>query len=95
MARVRAAEPALRQGRQVLRARGEKPGLFAVSRILNGREVLVAFNTSTAPIEANVEVDVASLAFTALHGKCAPTASAPGSVRVKLAPLDYIVCAAK
>jgi glycosidase len=95
MARVRAAEPALRQGRQVLRARGEKPGLFAVSRILNGREVLVAFNTSTAPIEANVEVDVASLAFTALHGKCAPAASAPGSVRVRLAPLDYIVCAAK
>jgi glycosidase len=95
MARVRAAEPALRQGRQVLRARGEKPGLFAVSRILNGREVLVAFNTSTAPIEANVEVEVASSRFAALHGVCAPTASAPGSVRVKLAPLDYIVCAAK
>jgi glycosidase len=95
MARVRAAEPALRQGRQILRARGEKPGLFAVSRILNGREVLVAFNTATASIDANVEVDVASLAFTALHGNCAPTASAPGSVRVKLAPLDYIVCVAK
>jgi glycosidase len=95
MAKVRASEPALRRGKQVLRARGEKPGLFAVSRLLDGREVLVAFNTSTAPIEVNVEVNVTSLAFIALHGPCAPTASAPGSVRVTIAPLDYVVCATK
>ncbi len=94
MARVRATEPALRRGKQVLRARTDKPGLFAVSRLLDGREVLVAFNTSTEPLEANVEVEVGSLAFTSLHGNCAPAASAPGSVRVKIAPLDYVVCAA-
>ncbi len=94
MARMRAAEPALRRGKQTLRARTDKPGLFAVSRLLDGREVLVAFNTSTEPLEANVEVEVGSLAFTSLHGNCAPAASAPGSVRVKIAPLDYVVCAA-
>ena len=94
MARMRAAEPALRRGKQTLRARTDKPGLFAVSRLLDGREVLVAFNTSTNPLEANVEVEVRSLAFASLHGNCAPAASAPGSVRVKIAPLDYVVCAA-
>ena len=94
MARMRAAEPALRRGKQTLRARTDKPGLFAVSRLLDGREVLVAFNTSTNPLEANVEVEVGSLAFASLHGNCAPAASAPGSVRVKIAPLDYVVCAA-
>jgi glycosidase len=94
MARMRAAEPALRRGKQTLRARTDKPGLFAVSRLLDGREVLVAFNTSTEPLEANVEVEVGSLTFASLHGYCAPAASAPGSVRVKIAPLDYVVCAA-
>ncbi len=95
MARMRAAEPALRRGKQILRARTDKPGLFAVSRLLDGREVLVAFNTSTAPIDVNVQVDVESMVFKSLHGICAPTASAPGSVRVKLAALDYVVCAAE
>jgi glycosidase len=94
MARVRAAEPALRRGKQVLRARTDKPGLFAISRLLDGREVLVAFNTSTAPITANVQVEVGSMSFKSLHGPCSPTAWAPGSVRVTIAPLDYVVCAA-
>jgi glycosidase len=94
MARMRAAEPALRRGKQVLRARTDKPGLFAVSRLLDGREVLVAFNTATTAINVNVEIEVGSSTFRSLHGKCAPNASAPGSVRVAIAPLDYIVCAA-
>jgi glycosidase len=94
MGRMRAAEPALRRGKQMLRARTDKPGLFAVSRLLDGREVLVAFNTSTAPIDVNVQVEVGSMSFKSLHGTCAPTVSAPGSVRVKIAALDYVVCAA-
>jgi glycosidase len=93
LARIRSAEPALRRGTQVLRARRDKPGLFAVSRILDGREVLLAFNTSTAPIAENVEVETTSQTFTALHGACAPEASAPGSVRVTIAPLDFVICA--
>jgi glycosidase len=93
LARIRAAEPALRRGTQILRARQDKPGLFAVSRILDGREVLLAFNTSTVPISENVEVGVDALRFTALHGPCVQAASAPGSVRVTIAPLDYVICA--
>jgi glycosidase len=95
LARIRAAEPALRRGAQILRARNDKPGLFAVSRLLDGREVLLAFNTSTAPLTAQVEVEVGSQSFRTLAGTCAPTASAPGSVRVTLAPLSYAVCAAQ
>ncbi len=89
-----AAEPALRRGRQVLRARTDKPGLFAVSRLLDGHGVLVAFNTSTAPIDVNVEVDSASLNFDAVYGVCAPNAAAPGSIALKIPALDYVICAA-
>jgi neopullulanase len=93
LARIRRSTPALTAGASVVRAMSEKPGLFAVSRILDGREVLLAFNTSTAPISENVEVGINSLNFTTLHGPCAPTASAPGSVRVTIAPLDFVICA--
>lgn len=94
MARVRAADPALRRGEQVVRAYGDTPGLFAISRRApsGGGETLVAYNTSNAPISANVTVDAGSTAWTALHGRCASRATAPGSVRVEIAPLDYIVC---
>ncbi|GFE76770.1 alpha-amylase family glycosyl hydrolase [Novosphingobium sp. TCA1] len=95
---LRVKTPALTDGRSVTRAASEKPGLVAVSRFdpKTGREVLLAFNTSTAPISAQVAVDPASLAFEALAGTaCAATASAPGSVRVELPPLGFAVCAAK
>ena len=97
LAKLRSATPALRRGRQVTRAAGDKPGLFAVSRFdpVTGQEVLIAFNTSTATIDANVQVEVGSLRFKGLAGVCQPAASAPGSVRVKLAPLAYAVCAAE
>ncbi len=95
-ARVRTAEPALRRGRQMLRARDEKPGLLAVSRFdpVTNREVLIAFNTSTTAIEANVEVETRSQRFSALLGQCPQAASAPGSVHLSLPPLGYAVCAA-
>ena len=94
LARIRSATPALRRGTQIVRAASDKPGLLAISRFdpETRREVLIAFNTSTAPIEAQVEVDTASTRFVSLHGTCAPAASAPGSVRVTLAPLDYVIC---
>jgi len=97
LARIRTSHHALTRGRQELRAWGDKPGLFAVSRFDpdTGKEVLIAFNTSTAPLSANVLVDQASTAFAPLHGRCAATASAPGSVKVDLAPLDFIICEAK
>jgi glycosidase len=97
LARIRTSHHALTRGRQVPRAWGDKPGLFAVSRFDpdTGKEVLIAFNTSTAPLTANVLVDDKSTAFTALHGACEPKAAAPGSLKVSLAPLDFIICEAQ
>ena len=93
MAGIRAAEPALRRGRQVVRAYGDEPGLFALSRLMDdGSEVLVLFNSSTALVTAQVEVEPTSLQWQALRGDCAPESSAPASVRVSVPPLDYLVC---
>lgn len=98
LARLRTAHPALRRGREVIRARGDQPGLFALSRFdpESGAETLIAFNTSTAPIRAQVEVDARSDQFTTLAGaECAASASAPGSIAVSLPPLSYSVCAVR
>jgi glycosidase len=96
LATLRRAHAALRSGRQVVRNYSESPGLFAVSRLdpATGREIAVAFNTSLQPLTTTMEVDASSRRFTSLHGKCASEVAAPGSYRVVLAPLDYIVCAA-
>ena len=93
---VRRAQAALRSGRQVVRNYAESPGLFAVSRIdpTTGREIAIAFNTSLQPLSTVIEVDAGSRRFSALYGHCESEVSAPGSYRVVLAPLDFIVCAA-
>ena len=97
VAKVRTDTPALRRGRQLVRASGQKPGLFAASRFdpTTGKEVLLLFNTSTQPVTQNVTVEVTSRRFSALAGQCATEASAPGSVSVSLAGLGYAVCAAE
>jgi glycosidase len=95
LADVRKANPALRHGATVFRAGEEEPGLLAFSRILDGREVLVAVNTSTKPIDRNVVVETGSSTFTTLAGTCPSRATAPGSVRISLPPLGYAVCDAR
>jgi glycosidase len=97
LAHMRTANAALRRGRQIVRNYSDKPGLFAVSRMDpdTGQEILVAFNTSTAPLSVEVEIDPASRHFEALHGACAPQPDAQGSYHVTLEPLDYVVCAAR
>ncbi|MEO8618251.1 MAG: alpha-amylase family glycosyl hydrolase [Sphingomicrobium sp.] len=97
LAKVRQQTPALRRGRQVVRSSAQTPGLFAASRFDSdsGKEILLLFNTSDKAIDANVAVEVASRSFATLAGTCVATASAPGSVRVSLAPFAYSVCAAK
>jgi glycosidase len=97
LARVRAAEPALRRGRQVLRADSKLPGLFAVSRFdpASGREVVLAFNTSEQPVDMRIEVSPRSRAFEALSGSCAQAVVEPASYRIVLAPLAWAVCAAR
>jgi hypothetical protein len=78
MAALRASDPALRRGEQVVRAYGDNPGLFAISRRApsGGGETLVAFNTGSTPISANVVVDAGSMRLASSHGRCAPRSSA-------------------
>ncbi|MDR6147122.1 glycosidase [Sphingomonas sp. SORGH_AS870] len=97
LARLRVANPALTRGRQVVRARGDAPGLFAVSRFDpdTGREFVIAFNTSAKPIAQAVQVETASQRFTAMAGPCAPKAAAPGSLMFDLPAFGYAVCAAE
>src|SRR3546814_15347230 len=74
---------------QKLRAAGDTPGLLAISRFdpRTGREILLAFNTSTEALAANVAVEVGSATFAPLAGTgCSAAATAPGRVRVSLAP---------
>jgi neopullulanase len=98
MARIRAADRALRRGAQrVLGYTLDAPGLFAIAREApddGGEQTLVFFNTGTAPLAANVWVDPALARFHSVHGACRPRAEAPGSYRVELAPLDFLVCRA-
>jgi neopullulanase len=97
LSKIRHASPALRRGKTIVRNHGEKPGLFAFTRIdeASGQEIFAVFNTSTAPIKANVELDVKTTGFTALIGNCPALVSAPGSAAVELAPLDYAICTVK
>jgi len=96
LARLRHQSAALRRGRQLVRSYGPKPGLFAVSRIdPNTRaETVVAFNTSTSPITAQVVIEQESLHFVPMHGHCSGGPTAPGSYRVEIPPLDYVACMA-
>ncbi len=95
LARLRTQDETLRRGAMRVRFAGEKPGLFAFSRVLDGRETLVALNTGDRPLSAPVLVEATSQSWASLHGNCAASATAPGSVRVEIAALDYIVCQAR
>jgi glycosidase len=95
LAALRRGHAALRRGAQIVRNYDEEPGLFAVSRIdpQTQDEIVIAFNTSAAALEANVEVSPRTRSFRALSGACTPAPGAPGSYRVALEPFGYIMCA--
>jgi glycosidase len=94
MAALRAQHPTLRRGRQLVRFAGDGPGLFAVSRFdeQGDGETLIVFNTSTAPVTAQVEVEPSSADWSAVRGACASAASAPASLGVTVPALDYMIC---
>ena len=96
LARLRAGHPALRRGRQIVRASGTAPGLFAVSRIdpAKGTEIVIAFNTSMSLISAQIVTEPGSLRFNSLYGSCRDSVAAPGSYRVEVPPLGFVVCEA-
>ncbi len=95
MAALRRGHAALRRGKQIVRNYGDKPGLFAASRIdpATGQELVLIFNTATTALNANVEVGSTSAEFSSLYGQCPASAKVPGSIAVKVPPLDFIICA--
>ena len=97
LAKLRSEQVALRRGDQIVRNYGEKPGLFAASRIdkASGEEVLLVFNTSNEALSANVEIGKAATKLTALRGNCPSAPRLPGSVAIALPALDYMVCKVK
>ena len=96
LSEIRRKTPALMRGATKVRAFAEKPGLLAVSRFDpdTGREVLLAFNTSAAPLSANIAIDMKSAGFTALHGDCPASPAAPGSLHLSLPAFGTIICQA-
>ena len=94
MAALRQADARLRRGLQTVRFAAEAPGLLAVSRRIPeaAGETLIVYNTSTAPITANIEVDAASADWSSSRGACPATATAPASLRVTVPALDYLIC---
>ena len=97
LARIRTSHRALTRGRQVIRYAQDKPGLFAASRFdpASGREMLLLFNTSDAPLRQNVRVETRSREFEVLYGICPLNASAPGTVDIELPALGFAVCYAR
>jgi glycosidase len=94
LAAIRRGDPALSRGEQVVRAHGDSPGLFALSRLApsGGGETLALFNSSTAPVAANIAVGGGSGDWVSVRGRCAAKSTAPGSYRVEIPALDYVVC---
>ena len=95
LAYVRKAMAPLRRGSTVVRATSDTPGILAFSRIQDGREVLVALNTSTEPLTANIPIASNWTSLAQVLGSCPAAVSAPGSVRISLPPLGYAVCDAR
>ncbi len=97
LAHIRTSHRALTRGLQLIRYSSDKPGLFAVSRFdpQSGREMLLLFNTSTAPAKQHVRVETRSRQFEALAGSCPSKADAPGTVTADLPGLGYAVCYAR
>jgi neopullulanase len=55
---------------------------------------VLTFNTSLRPIDAVIRVDAHSVRFRALHGECPAQSVAPGSYRVHVPELGYVICEA-
>ena len=97
LAKLRSEQVALRRGDQIVRNFSEKPGLFAVSRKdgANGEELLIIFNTSKDPLNANVEVGKEATELESLRGSCPGKPRLAGSVAISLPSFGYMVCKVK
>jgi len=95
MTAVRAADARLRRGRVVVRTADQTPGVLAISRLDDGGETLVVFNTSNEARTVNVAVEAGSAEWRALIGSCPARASAPGVISLSLPALGYLACVAE
>ncbi len=97
LAQLRLEQPALRRGDQIVRNYSDKPGLFAVSRIdrQSKTELLIIFNTANSPLMANVEIGKEVTSLAPVYGDCPVAPRLAGSVPVKLAPLEFMICKVK
>ncbi len=96
LSEIRRKTPALMRGATKVRAFSDKPGLLAVSRFDpdTGREVVLAYNSSAAPLSAQIAIDMKSTGFTALLGNCPAAPAAPGSLRLNLPAFGTVICQA-
>ena len=94
LARLRRTYPALRRGEQVVRHYKDEPGLLALSRVLGSEDILIVYNTAAQERDAFVAADYDKRSFSSLRGACDAKAAAPGSYRVRVPALDFIVCRA-
>lgn len=92
LAELRRTHPALRRGSQVIRHYRDEPGLLALSRVLGSEEILVVYNTADEERDALIAIDYDRRTFSSLRGVCEAKVAAPGSYRVRVPPLDFIVC---
>lgn len=94
MAEAYHGDAALRRGRQIIRAAKRDGALLAVSRLSDAHgERLVVFNPSDEPLDTDIEIDARSSEWRAIRGACPARSTSPGSVRVRLAPWAYAICA--
>ena len=96
MAQIRSAHPALRRGKQKLRAMGFSNRILAISRFepTTNREYLLLFNTSAQTQNMNIEVEATSRSFQTLLGDCQTNVAAGHVVQVRLERFAYAICRA-
>ena len=96
LSEIRRKTPALMRGATKVRAFSDMPGLLAVSRFDpdTGREVVLAYNSSAAPLSAQIAIDMKSTGFTALLVNCPAAPAAPGSLRLNLPAFGTVICQA-
>ena len=97
LSEVRAAHPALRSGKQIVRSYDDvAPGLVSFARFdpETAAEYLLAFNTSTEAQNVNSAIGYGVDALETLSGNCPTAVSAPGSVALELAPFGWCIAKA-
>lgn len=95
ISKIRKDNLALSRGNQIIRKFSKSNGVFAISRIYEGREYLVVFNTSSAPIKENVQSGLINKNLKNIVGNCPKATDEFGNTTFEIAPYSYAVCFGK